>query len=275
MTQPPLRRDRRAPDQPRPLSLELEPLAYAEGSVLIVCGQTRVLVAASIERRLPSFRLDTGLGWVTAEYAMLPRATQTRTAREVSRGRPAGRSAEIQRLIGRSLRSIVDMAAMPELTVTVDCDVIQADGGTRTAAITGGYVALALALGRAYLQGDVPRFPLVDSLAAVSVGLCDGRPLLDLDYSEDSRAQVDLNVVATGSEKLVEVQGTAEGHPFSRAELDALLDLAFTGIRELSASQARALAPLLADVAAKRARGSDRSTPPKDEKELWGRPKRR
>lgn len=268
------RRDSRAPDQIRALRFELDPLAYAEGSVLISCGATRVLVAASVERRVPPFRMDSGMGWVTAEYAMLPRATHTRSPREVSRGRPSGRSSEIQRLIGRSLRSVVDMSAMPDITVTVDCDVLQADGGTRTAAISGGYVALALALGRAYLQDDLPRYPITHGLAAISVGRCEGRALLDLDYSEDSTAQVDLNVVATGDgERLVEVQGTAEGHPFSRAELDELIDLALVGIRAVGEEQQHVLAPLLSDLEGKRSRRDKQPARPRDEKSLWGRPR--
>jgi ribonuclease PH len=264
--------DRRA-DQLREVRIETGVSKYAEGSVQIECGDTRVLATASVERRVPPFRFDSGLGWVTAEYAMLPRATHTRSVREVTRGRPGGRTAEIQRLIGRSLRSVVDMRAMPDLTVTVDCDVLQADGGTRTASITAGYVALALALGRLYVAGDLARWPLVDSLAAVSVGLLDDAPLLDLDYAEDSEAQVDLNVVATGSGRLVEIQGTGERRTFGRDEMDRLLDLAFAGVGRLVEHQQQALAPLLADVRSAEERRSRPPAPPRQESELWGPPR--
>ncbi|HVS16509.1 MAG TPA: ribonuclease PH, partial [Thermoanaerobaculia bacterium] len=255
----PARSHDRGADRIRPVRIEIGVLKFAEGSAEIHCGDTRVLAAASVERRVPPFRLDTGMGWVTAEYSMLPRATHTRSVREVTRGRPGGRTAEIQRLIGRALRSVVDMRAMPDVTVTVDCDVVQADGGTRTASITAGYVALALALGRLYLAGDLPRWPLVDTLAAVSVGLVDDVALLDLDYAEDSEAQVDLNVVATGSGRLVEIQGTGERRTFAREELDHLVDLAFAGIEELVGHQQAALTALQADLRAAQER---RSRPP-------------
>lgn len=247
-------------------------MPHAEGSVLIEMGATRVLVAATVERRVPPFLRDTGTGWVTAEYAMLPRATHTRSPREVSRGRPSGRTSEIQRLIGRSLRSVVDLGALGETTVTVDCDVIQADGGTRTAAITGAYVALAQALAGMLLQGDIERWPLTGQLAAVSVGVLDGRALLDLEYVEDSAAEVDMNVVATTAGDLVEVQGTGERRTFSREEMDRLLDLAMAGIRSLGEIQNEVLAGPMADVAAVLGKGERRPAPPKSESDLWGRP---
>jgi ribonuclease PH len=210
-------------------------LDHAEGSALITAGRTRVLCAASIEDRVPSHRVGKG-GWVTAEYGMLPRSTHTRSDREAARGKQGGRTLEIQRLIGRSLRAVVDLAALGERTVTLDCDVIQADGGTRTAAITGAYVALAIALRTAGVSGA-----LRDQVAAVSVGNIGGALLLDLPYEEDSRADVDLNVVMTGSGGLVEVQATAEGEPFTRAQLGELLDLATGGIAQLFALQQNAL----------------------------------
>jgi ribonuclease PH len=262
----------RAPNELRPTRITVGVLKFAEGSALIECGDTRVLCAASVERRVPPFRVDSGLGWVTAEYSMLPRATQSRNAREVSRGRPSGRTAEIQRLIGRALRSVVDMGALGELTVTIDCDALQADGGTRTAAITGGYVALAEALAKLFVAGDLERWPLRDSLAAVSVGVCGDTPMLDLDYAEDSGAQVDLNVVVTGGGRLVEIQGTGEQRTFSRAELDGLLDLAFLGVSRLGEIQTRALEPALATVAAARERRQRGPAKPRDEAALWGPP---
>jgi len=233
-------RSGRRPDAPRPVSIELGPAPYAEGSCLIATGDTRVLCAASVIEGVPPWRERSGAGWVTAEYAMLPRATHTRTSRE--RTGAKGRTQEIQRLIGRSLRSVTDLRALGPWTVTIDCDVVQADGGTRTASITGAYVALALALEWMLAEGHVERTPLLEPVAAVSVGLVDGIACLDLDYGEDSRAQVDMNVVGTESGGLVEVQGTAEGEPFRRRELDELLDLATEGLRTLFAAQARALA---------------------------------
>lgn len=233
-------RQGRGADALRPLSLEVGVAPYAEGSCLIATGNTRVLCTASVEEGVPGWRQASGAGWVTGEYAMLPRATHTRTRRE--RTGVGGRTKEIQRLIGRSLRSVTDMAAMGPYTVTVDCDVLQADGGTRTASITGACVALAEA-GRWMLhEGLVERTPLVERVAAVSVGIVDGEPRLDLDYREDSSAQVDMNVVATERGGLVEVQGTAEGDPFPRADLDRLLDLALSGIEQLLSGQARVLA---------------------------------
>jgi ribonuclease PH len=269
---PPRRTGGRADDELRPVRVEVGALKFAEGSALIECGDTRVLCAASVERRVPPFRLGTGLGWVTAEYSMLPRATHTRSPREVSRGRPSGRTAEIQRLIGRSLRSVVDMRALGELTLTVDCDALQADGGTRTAAITGGYVAMVEALAKLFVAGDLERWPLLDSLAAVSVGVCNEQPLLDLDYAEDSQAQVDLNVVVTGGGRLVEIQGTGEQRTFSRAELDRLLDLALLGTARLAAIQGQVVAPTLDTVAAARERRLRGPAKPRDEGALWGPP---
>ena len=219
----------RAADALRPLQLSLGELKFAEGSAMLSLGDTRVLAAASVEARVPPFLAGSGRGWVTAEYAMLPRATQTRNAREVAKGRPSGRTSEIQRLIGRSLRAVVDTTLLGERTVTVDCDVLQADGGTRTASVTAGYVALAEALAKLVLCGDLPRLPLLEPVAAVSVGIVRGVPSLDLEYVEDQEAEVDMNVVATASGQLVEVQGTGERRGFARRELDALIDLALAG----------------------------------------------
>jgi ribonuclease PH len=204
-------------------------------------GKTRVLIAASISEEAPRWLKGTGKGWVTGEYSMLPRATAERSPREVNKGRPGGRTQEIQRLIGRSLRAITDLDRMGERTITVDCDVLQADAGTRTASITGGYIALALSLQRLVERGLVPDDLLVDSVAAISVGIVGGEPLLDLCYEEDAGAEVDFNVVMTGSGEMVEVQGTAEGKPFTRGDLDALLDLASAGIAELTKLQREAL----------------------------------
>jgi ribonuclease PH len=259
----------------RPLSLELGVMKFAEGSALITLGDTKVLTSASVERRVPKFLEETPRGWLTAEYSMLPRATQTRSQREVTRGRPSGRSAEIQRLIGRSLRAVVDLEAIPGYTITVDCDVLQADGGTRTASITAGYAAIAQALSQLLLAGDIERWPLVDTLAAVSVGILDTEPRLDLDYSEDSRAAVDLNLVATGSGRVVEIQGTGESRSFSRQELDALVELGFAGIGALLAKQDEALAAIRRDIETVERRGKRRPASPKSEAELWGRPNSR
>lgn len=233
------RSDGRRPDQLRPLTFEVDVAPYAEGSCIVSTGNTRVLCTASVVEGVPRWRESSGAGWVTAEYAMLPRATHTRTGRE--RNGPRGRTQEIQRLIGRSLRSVTDMDAMGALTVTVDCDVLQADGGTRTASITGACVALSLAGAWMVREGLCTRNPLRERVAAVSVGLVRGTACLDLDYGEDSSAQVDMNVVGTQSGGLVEVQGTAEGDPFRREELDALLDPATAGMEELLAGQATAL----------------------------------
>ena len=217
-------------------------LATAEGSVLIKVGNTQVLCAASVEETLPPFLRNSGKGWVTAEYAMLPRATSKRTPREVSKGRPSGRTHEIQRLIGRSLRSVVDMAALGERTVVLDCDVLQADGGTRTAAITGAFVALALAVRQLVEFRAIKSMPLRDYVAATSVGLIGGVPMLDLCYEEDSRADVDMNVVMTGGGRFIEVQATAEHEPFDDAQMAALIELARGGIAQLVEIQRRAAA---------------------------------
>jgi ribonuclease PH len=233
------RHDGRRPDQARPIAIETGVSPYAEGSCLIATGETRVLCTASVVQGVPPWRERSGSGWVTAEYAMLPRATHSRNNRE--RNGPKGRTQEIQRLIGRSLRSVTDMRAMGPYTVTVDCDVLQADGGTRTAAITGACVSLELALRWMLHEGLVERSAMREQVAAVSVGIVDGDPCLDLDYREDASAQVDMNLVGTESGGLVEVQGTAEGHPFVRKELDALVDLGVAGIEALIAAQARAL----------------------------------
>ncbi len=262
----------RAVDELRPVSLTLSPLDFAEGSALIECGKTRVLAAATIERRVPRFRQDSGHGWVTAEYSMLPRATHTRSQRESANGKVSGRTSEIQRLIGRSLRAVVDMSKLPDRTITVDCDVIQADGGTRTASITAGYVAMVQALAKVYLEGDIAEWPLIDSIAAVSVGLVDDVALLDLEYVEDSAAQVDLNVVSTGAGALVEIQGTGERRGFARSELDQLLDLGEIGLDVLRAAQAESLAPVFATVEQKRNSSGRPKAQPKDVKALWGRP---
>ncbi len=237
-----MRPDGRKTNQLRPTSIICNYLVTAEGSVLIEAGNTRVLCAATVEDSIPGFLRGTGKGWVTAEYAMLPRATVTRTPREVTKGRASGRTLEIQRLIGRSLRSIVDLTALGERSVIVDCDVLQADGGTRTAAITGAYVALAIALETLVKFKVVAKNPLLDSVAATSVGIVGGIPMLDLAYQEDSRADVDMNVVMTGSGKFVEIQATAEHTPFEDSQLEELLDLARGGISELRTIQQRALA---------------------------------
>jgi ribonuclease PH len=233
--------DGRDPDQLRPVTLSRGWLQHAEGSVLIEFGYTRVLCAASVTEGVPRWRKGTGLGWVTAEYAMLPRATNTRGERESVKGRIGGRTHEISRLVGRSLRAVIDYKALGENTIVLDCDVLQADGGTRTAAITGAYVALADAVGWLRKRGALAGDPLTGSVAAVSVGILDGVPLLDLCYDEDVRAETDMNVVCTGDGRFVEVQGTAEGEPFDRAELDNLLDLAAHGCAELTRIQQEAL----------------------------------
>ena len=235
------RPDGRGSDDLRPVKVELGFQEWAEGSVLLEMGRTKVLVAASYEDRAPRFLLGTGRGWVTAEYSMLPRATAERTQREVGRGRPSGRTQEIQRLVGRSLRAVTDLEKLGESTIWIDCDVLQADAGTRTASITAGYIALALAVRALEERGTVPAGALTDSVAAVSAGIVDGEPVLDLAYEEDARADVDFNVVMTGSGRLVEVQGTAEGEPFSRDDLTRLVDLAEVGIRRLTEIQRQVL----------------------------------
>ncbi len=235
-----IRTDGRRPDELRPVKISPGYLAHAEGSVLIEMGGTTVLCAVSVEDRVPRFAMGTGSGWITAEYGMLPRSTHTRTPRERSAG--SGRTAEIQRLIGRSLRSIARLDLLGERTFTVDCDVIQADGGTRTAAITGAYVALAQAMQKLIEAKKLPTLPLGGGVAAISCGLLDATPLLDLCYEEDYRAAVDFNVVMTETGDLVEVQGTGESHPFTRTEMDELLALADIGIRQLFEAQKLALA---------------------------------
>ncbi len=231
----------RAPNALRTVQLTPNVNKYAEGSVQVEFGDTRVICLASVEEKVPPFLKGKGTGWVTAEYAMLPRATDQRTPREVTRGTPSGRTHEIQRLIGRSLRAVVDFAKLGERTIYLDCDVIQADGGTRTAAITGAFVALVMAARKLQAAGVVTDMPVTDYLAAVSVGTVNGTPLLDLDYNEDSKAEVDMNVVGTGDGRLVEVQGTAEQRPFTRENMNALLDLAMQGIRELITRQRQLL----------------------------------
>jgi ribonuclease PH len=232
-----VRSDGRAHDQMRPVKITPDFITSAEGSVLIEIGNTRVICTASVEDGVPSFLKGQGKGWVTGEYGMLPRATEERTPREALRGRPSGRTLEIQRLIGRSMRAITDQEKLGERTVWLDCDVIQADGGTRTASITGAYVALALSMERMVAAGILKALPLIDSVAATSVGLVDAASLLDLSYEEDSRAEVDMNVVMTGSGRFVEIQATAEGQPFGGAELQDLLALAAAGIRRLTEHQ--------------------------------------
>jgi ribonuclease PH len=239
-----MRSDGRAADQLRETRMTAGFLMHAEGSVLIEVGRTRVVCSASVEDRVPQFLRNTGKGWVTAEYGMLPRATTTRTQREASAGRVGGRTQEIQRLIGRSLRSVTRLPEIGERTIWVDCDVIQADGGTRTASITGGFVALVLALRKLRESGAIRTLPVQDHVAATSVGVVGGVPMLDLAYDEDSRADVDMNVVKTGDGRFVEVQGTAEGPPFERAAMDSLMELADRGIRDLVELQRTLTGPL-------------------------------
>jgi ribonuclease PH len=237
-----IRTDGRAHDELRAVRITPGFLANAEGSALIEMGNTRVICAASVEDKLPPhMRGQRTEGWVTAEYAMLPRSTHTRTAREVSRGKPSGRTHEIQRLIGRSLRAISNRSVLGERTITLDCDVLQADGGTRTAAITGAYVAFAIACRRLLKENRIKKSPIIAEVAAISVGIVDGTPLLDLKYDEDSRAEVDMNVVCTGDGRFIEVQGTAEGQPFSRAQMDELLELGRRGIEQLVRAQREAI----------------------------------
>lgn len=236
------RPDDRAPDQLRPVTITRDWQKYAEGSALIEFGETKVLCAASVQQGVPRWRKGSGLGWVTAEYSMLPRATLTRNDRESVKGKIGGRTHEISRLIGRSLRAAIDLSALGENSISIDCDVLQADGGTRTAAITGAYVALADAVAWLRAKGALAQpEPLINSISAVSVGVIDGEPRLDLMYEEDVRAETDMNVVLTGTGDFVEVQGTAEGVPFRRDELDALIDLAVAGCADLARMQRRAL----------------------------------
>ena len=236
-----MRPSRRKPDELRPIAIERHYTRHAEGSVLVAFGDTRVICNASVEDGVPGFLRGRGQGWVTAEYGMLPRATHTRTDREAARGKQSGRTQEIQRLIGRSLRAVTDLEKLGERTVKLDCDVIQADGGTRTASVTGAFVALYDAVGTLIHGGVLSASPIRDFVAAVSVGLFEGVPVLDLDYAEDSDCETDMNVVMTGSGGFVEVQGTAEDEPFSAAQMDALLALAMQGIAELIAKQKAAL----------------------------------
>ncbi len=231
----------RLQNQLRPISFQRKFTKYAEGSVLVCCGETKVLCNASVEERVPPFMRGQGRGWVTAEYSMLPRATHTRSMREAAKGKISGRTQEIQRLIGRSLRAVTDLDALGEITVQIDCDVLQADGGTRTASITGAYVALHDALSGLVKRGVLQKMPLKDSVSAISVGIVSAKALLDLDYEEDSKADVDMNFVITGSGKFVEVQGTAEAEPFSVEELDQLRDLALQGCAQLTELQHQSL----------------------------------
>lgn len=232
-----MRPEGRLNDQLRPMGFVPSFIPHAEGSVLVTFGNTRVLCVASVEEKQPQHLSGTQRGWVTAEYGMLPRATQTRNKREAAKGQQTGRTVEIQRLIGRSLRASIDLDLLGPRTVTIDCDVLQADGGTRTASITGGFVALAMACQKLRREGVIVQDPIKFPVAAISVGVVDGQALLDLEYTEDSRAEVDMNVVGTAKGDLVEVQGTAEGRVFGRKRLDELLDLAFKGIREITEAQ--------------------------------------
>lgn len=231
----------RQPDQLRDITIERQFTMHAEGSVLISCGNTRVLCNASVEERVPPFLRGSGKGWVTAEYSLLPRSTHTRVQREASRGKQGGRTLEIQRLIARSLRAVVDLEAIADHSITVDCDVLQADGGTRTAAITGAYVALVDAARWMVQQGKIKNDPIHGAVAAVSVGVFGDQPVLDLDYAEDSNAETDMNVVMNDAGAFIEIQGTAEGHAFHRDELNSLIDLADKGIKELMQAQQAAL----------------------------------
>jgi ribonuclease PH len=237
-----MRPSKRAPDEMRPVTLTRDYTMYAEGSVLVEFGHTKVLCNASVDERVPGFLRGKEQGWVTAEYGMLPRSTTQRMGREAARGKQGGRTMEIQRLIGRSLRAVVDMQKLGERTITIDCDVIQADGGTRTASITGGFVALAEAVEKLMADCTLRENPLMDSVASISVGIYQGTPILDLDYAEDSNAETDMNVVMTRSGQFIEIQGTAEGHPFSEEEMNHMLTLAKQGIRQLCESQQTALA---------------------------------
>ena len=248
MTSSKPRSDGRTPDQLRPIVIHPNFTKHAEGSVLIEVGDTRVICTASIQEKVPPFLYRTGKGWVTAEYGMLPRATTERTDREAARGKQGGRTMEIQRLIGRSLRAAVNSEMLGERTVWIDCDVIQADGGTRTASITGSFVALVMALGRLYVDGNLQSWPINDFVAAVSVGILGGVPLLDLNYEEDSKAGVDMNIVATEKGRFIELQGTGEGATFSEEEMTAMMALAKSGIAQLVAKQHEILEPIITRV---------------------------
>ena len=239
-----MRPSQRLPDQLRNIRITRNFTRHAEGSVLIEMGDTQVLCTASVEESLPAFLRGKGQGWVTAEYGMLPRSTHTRSAREAAKGKQSGRTQEIQRLIGRSLRAVTDLKALGERQITLDCDVLQADGGTRCASITGAWLALHDACAKLVAQGKLPANPLRDHVAAISVGIYKGLPVLDLDYPEDSDCDTDMNVVMTGSGGIVEIQGTAEGEPFSRAQMNQLVDMAELGIKELIARQREMVTPL-------------------------------
>lgn len=236
-----MRSQGREANERRPMNLTININKYAEGSVYIEVGDTKVMCTATVEEKVPMFMKGQGKGWVTAEYSMLPRATQTRNQRESARGKQTGRTMEIQRLIGRSLRSVVNLHALGERSVTIDCDVLQADGGTRTTSITGAFIAMALAMHKISQKHALPVFPITDYLASVSVGIVGDHTLLDLNYEEDSKAKVDMNVVMTGTGQFVEIQGTGEENPFSRTELDAMLALAEKGIQEMIGQQREAL----------------------------------
>ncbi len=239
------RSDNRTPEQMRPVKITPDFISTAEGSALIEIGNTRVICTASVEETVPSWMRNSGKGWITSEYGMLPRSTLTRSARESARGRVGGRTHEIQRLIGRSLRAVVDLTRLGERTIWLDCDVIQADGGTRTASVTGAFVALGLALGKLVEAGTLTSAPVRDFIAATSVGIVDGEIMLDLSYEEDSRAEVDMNFVMTGSKKMVEVQATAEQRPFDDAQLKRMIELAKRGVESLVAKQQAVLGTLL------------------------------
>ncbi|HSP16977.1 MAG TPA: ribonuclease PH [Thermoanaerobaculia bacterium] len=243
-----VRNDGRAPDQLRPVVIHPNFTKHAEGSVLIEVGDTRVVCTASVQEKVPPFLYRTGRGWITAEYGMLPRATTERTEREAAKGKQGGRTMEIQRLIGRSLRAAVNPEMLGERTIWIDCDVLQADGGTRTASITGSYVALVMALGRMYVDGNLPSWPVNEFIAAVSVGMIGGVPMLDLNYEEDSKAGVDMNVVATEKGRFIELQGTGESATFSEEEMKAMIALAKSGIAQLVGKQREILGPLLVRV---------------------------
>jgi ribonuclease PH len=239
------RSDNRAPDQMRPVNIVPEFISTAEGSCLIEVGNTRVICTASVDEAVPSWMRNSGKGWITSEYGMIPRSTLTRTPREAARGRQGGRTQEIQRLIGRSLRAVVDLTRLGERTIWVDCDVIQADGGTRTASITGSFVALGLALGKLVEAGTLTSAPIRDFVAATSAGIVDGEIMLDLNYEEDARAEVDMNFVMTGGKKMVELQATAEQRPFDEAQLKRMMELARKGVESLIAKQQAVLSSLL------------------------------
>lgn len=271
-TKPSRRAQGRAADDLRPVTIEVGPMKFAHGSARIEMGDTHVLVGATLENRVPPFLQNSNKGWATAEYSMLPCATPTRSRRDVSIGRPSGRSSEIQRLIGRSLRSILDLTAMPERTLTIDCDVLQADGGTRTASITGAYVAATQALSAAFLQGDLKSWPIIGQVAAISVGIVDGERLLDLDAPEDQSADVDMNIVATADGRLIEIQGTGEESTFSRSDLDYLVDLALAGIGRLVEHQDTSLAAIRDEIDAARGGSRREAAEPKSEADLWGKP---